>query len=139
MDLESLASKFSLYKEISDYNLSQSGPVANGVQPTQNDPQTAVSDAAVVEIKDSAFDQKLYKHINDYYTGKGNLSKSTASELVKKDHSVATDLTQLDPVASAKYMSYRTAAFSYGSQARFVTGVESATKATAELKKAYKA
>lgn len=136
MELEGLATKFSLYKELSKIELQLSkDPVSNN---SSNDkaPKNQ-EDAVVSNVNQVQFNQKLYKHISDYYSGKGNLSSGTNRELVKKDQKVSSLLISEDPKSSKLYSGYRTAAFTYGTEARFVSNLESSLKSVSKLKKIY--
>lgn len=132
MELESLAAQFSLYREISDSQIKKSdGGLSSSATPSSNE------DAIVSHIADSSFSQKLYKHLSDYYSGQGNLSKDTNRQLAKKDNNIANQLNQDDPSASALYSGYRTAGFAYSSKARFITGLDSTVKLASDIKRIY--
>ncbi len=144
MLLERLAAQTGLVKEYTEYKLKSALEKANNSAQAQvsNENITASqkpnNDAVVTNIKDSAFQQKLYKNISDYYAGNGNRSKETSYELASKDQNNASVLNSQNPEAGGKYAGYRTAGFTYSSKARFVSGIDSAVQLSESLKKIYK-
>lgn len=145
MSLEDLAAQFGSYREITNYKLKTQANKKNlsgteeGVNTPHSEINKANNDGAVVnQIKESAFNQKLYKHISDYYAGAGQISRNVNSKLAEKDHAIAGNLNQSAPATGAMYSGYRTASFSYNSQARFISGIDSATKIANDIRKIFK-
>jgi hypothetical protein len=143
MDFESLASKFSLYREISSYEQKKISSDTNSSSKTditpKETPNSENSDATVSRLGDGGFSSRLYKHISDYYAGEGRLSKDTNREIVKKDNNASNILNIEDPKSGGQYSAYKTAGFAYGTKARFISGVESSAKLSTNIRKIYKA
>ncbi len=135
MELEGLAAQYSLYKEIAKSKLqsSEASPSNKELQNAQVSPE----ESSIVSIGQSSFNQKLFKHISDHYAGRGNLSQDVNRTLGKKDRNVSQTLVSEDPRANAMYSAYRTAALSYGTEARFVSNMESSVKTASQLRKIY--
>lgn len=144
MLLERLAAQSGLVKEYTEYKLKSALEKANNSAQAQvsykniSASQKPNNDAVVANIKDSAFQQKLYKNISDYYAGNGNRSKDTSYELEDKDQNNASLLNTQNPVSGGLYSGYRTAGFSYSSKARFISGIDLAVQLSESLKKIYK-
>lgn len=143
MSLEDLAAQFGSYREITNYKLKTQSEIKNNSIPEDgNNPSSRGTppnnDGAVVNhIQDSGFNQKLYKHISDYYAGEGQISKDVNFKLAEKDSKIAGDLNQYNPTAGALYAGYRTANFNYNSKARFISGIDSSAKLSNDLRKIY--
>ena len=75
-------------------------------------------------ISRSGFTNRLERHIDDYYKGKGNLSKDVSAELSRMNYSAASSLS---PKAKLSYIGYTTA-FNYGHRARMINAVDSMEK-----------
>src|SRR5262249_18402384 len=88
----------------------------------QQAPNVAESEAAIVQIDNTTFSQKLEKHISDYNAGVGYLSARTGNQLLDKGETLAS---QLDPRSLRAYLGYTTA-FSYDNKARFINGTADA-------------
>ncbi len=145
MSLEELAAQFGSYREITNYNLKRqvgnSTPTVSEGASEVDRPESSKpnNDGAVVNhIADSGFNQKLYKHISDHYAGDGQVSKDVNFKLAAKDVSIAGNLNQYNPSAGALYAGYRTASFSYNSQARFISGIDSSTKLSDDIRRIFK-
>ena len=141
MDFESLASKFSLYRQISSYEQKTKGSLPKPLSAAESIQNQNVdkSEAVISNIGDNGFQTRLYKHISDYYAGEGQLSKDTNREIAQKDNNVSNNLNIEDPKAGSQYSGYRTAGFGYSTKARFISGVESSTKLSTSIRKIYSA
>ena len=134
MGLESLATQFNLAREIESYKLKSSLSEVGGSTEVAS---TSNSDAVISHVEDSAFSQKLYKHINDHYKGEGQISRDVNRQLAQKDSDISNALNSQDPKASLQYSAYSTAGFSYSSRARFISGIDSTVKLSSGLRKIY--
>ena len=92
--------------------------------------------AVVVEVSETAFRNQLEKHIKDYESGKGNLSKRTGGLVAGKHFENGLDLNQIDPQAGSAYSGY-SGGFSYGRNARFRAGVHEANVQIKKITSAY--
>lgn len=93
--------------------------------------------SSLSSVGDSAFSQKVERHIDDVKKGRGNLSKDVAKQLSAKDFQTASNLQSLNPKALSQYGAYATA-FGYDNKARYVNGVNGASNTAKDIDQAQK-
>ena len=102
-------------------------------------PCTDKADAVVLNLSGQSLRRKLEKHLNDHYSGHGNLSKDMYGMVRNKAIENSSVLASSNPKALKMYAGYLSAGFSYGIRARFVVGTDEAVRGEKKLQNAHSA
>lgn len=97
------------------------------------------ADAVVLNLSGQSLRRKLEKHLNDHYSGHGNLSKDMYGMIRNKAFENSSVLGSSNPKALKMYAGYLSAGFSYGIRARFVMGSDEAARGEKKLQNAHSA
>ena len=85
--------------------------------------------AAIVRVDNTAFTNRLEKHIHDYYRGEGNLSREVSADLSERQSYAAS---ALDPKNSLNFGAYATV-MTYGQRSRYTANIAATTAQTGRI------
>lgn len=76
------------------------------------------------DLNERVFAVRLEKHIKDYRSGKGNLSRDIAGMVNFKDNGTSSRLASMNPRAATMYEAYSTS-MRYDKRARYINSMHS--------------